>query len=100
MTSAVILVPDIEGKYLFAAQCLDYCAARGYDVAGMIVGDWSAVVDVVRARSIAVVVVARGEHLNPDREPRIEVATPGGGRDVATSQDRRRTGRRRPRRLT
>lgn len=101
MPSAVIFVPYGQGKLRYGSQCLTYCSVRGYDVVGVVVGDWSAVVDVVIRGRAGVVVVARVQHLDPNREPRVEVAIlDPRPRDVATARDRRRAGQRRPRRLT
>lgn len=81
MTTAVIFVPaalahvaHVAHVAAYAAQCLDYCAVRGYEVAGVITTDWPAVVKVLTGGTASVVVVARPDHLDPLREPRIEVA--------------------------
>jgi hypothetical protein len=76
VTIAVIFVPahDIAE---FGKQCMDYCAARGYEVAGVIRGDWNAAISMTRASSATVVVIASWDHLDPDRKPRVEVAAPG-----------------------
>lgn len=72
MTTAVVFVPA-TAIVPFAKQCLDYCAARGYEIAGVIRGDWAAVARMLITGAASIVVVARREHLDPDREPRVEV---------------------------
>lgn len=73
MTTAVIFVPN--GQYeLYASLCLNYCVAKGYEIGGVIQGDWEAVVRTISAGIATVVVVARPEHINPAWEPRIEIA--------------------------
>lgn len=72
MTIAVVFVPAAHIAP-YAKQCLDYCAVRGYDIAGVVRDDWAAVVAMMADHSAAVVVVARREHLDPHREPRLEV---------------------------
>ena len=71
-TVAVVFVPDAK-VVPYAKLCLDYCARRGYDIAGVIRGDWPAVAAMLATKAVGVVVVARREHLEPDREPRVEV---------------------------
>ncbi|WP_433292454.1 hypothetical protein ACQP2F_28045 [Actinoplanes sp. CA-030573] len=72
MTNAVIFVqPDkFEAN---AARCLDYCAARRYEVAGLVCGDWEAALQMLRDGLAGVIVVSSAAQLDPDREPRIEV---------------------------
>lgn len=72
MTTAVIFVPATHFE-LYASQCLTYCAARGYEVAGIVTGTWSSAISVLASRTATVLVVARAEHLDPDREPRLEI---------------------------
>lgn len=65
---AIIYVPhddDIEQSTL---ACLEYAAARGYQVEGVIVGRWHDALE----GTADVVVVARPEHAR-DATPRIEV---------------------------
>jgi hypothetical protein len=72
VTNAVIFVqPDkFEAS---AARCLDYCAARRYDVAGLVCGDWAAALQMLKDGLAGVIVVASTAQLDPEREPRIEV---------------------------
>lgn len=74
MTLAVVFIPAAVHLATYAAQCLDYCANRGYEVCGIVTEDWPSVVKLVGAQAATVVVVARAEHLDPEREPRIEIA--------------------------
>lgn len=93
MTTAVIFIPAGR-NHLYADQCYDYCTARGYRVAGVVTGDWDAVLEMLRNHSADVVVVARADHLDPNREPRVEVVGDGGPVPQDHSPERRR-----PRRL-
>lgn len=72
MTSAIILVPRVLHVARYADQCLTYCAARGYSVTG-VVTDWAAAADMFRNGAADITVVARTEHLDPYRKPRLEV---------------------------
>jgi hypothetical protein len=75
VTNAVIYIPAAAAHLaVYADQCLAHCAARGYDVAGIVNTGWAAVVAVLASRAAQVVVVARPDHLDPDRVPRIEIA--------------------------
>lgn len=82
MTIAVIFVPAAHVA-IYAAQCLDYCAARGYEVAGVVAGDWAAAAAMLIHRTAGIIVVARPDHLDPDREPRVEVVDVPSGPPVA-----------------
>lgn len=72
MTTAVIFVPHDDHIAIHVSQCLAYCAAKEYEVTG-ISTDWASVVATLTSRAAGVVVVARPDHLDPQREPRIEV---------------------------
>jgi hypothetical protein len=72
VTIAVVFVPAAHIAP-YAKQCLDYCAARGYDIAGVVRDDWTAAVAMMANHSASVIVVARREHLDPHREPRLEI---------------------------
>lgn len=96
MTTAVVFVP--AGHVIpYAAQCLNYCAAKGYTVAGVVTGNWAAVGAMLLERAAAVVVVARPEHLEPDREPRLEIAFPA--EDARADLPQLPSRRRRPHRI-
>lgn len=86
MTIAVIFIPAALQVAEHASQCLAYCAARGYRVAGVVHTDWAAVMAVLTAQAAEVVVVADSEHLDPERTPRIEVVA-----NAATSRYESRT---------
>lgn len=97
MTTAVIFVPDHLVEQ-FAPQCLAYCTARGYTIAGVIQGDWQAALAMLADELATVIVVARRDHLPADGGPRIEVAS----ETTATREPNQRPDsprRRRPRRL-
>jgi hypothetical protein len=72
VTTAVIYLPDGLDPQA-SSRCLDYCAARKYDVAGVVLGNWEAAATMLCDRLAGVLVVDRPDHLAPDREPRIEV---------------------------
>jgi hypothetical protein len=77
VTIAVIFIPAVHQFATYADQCLAYCAHRGYEVAGVVTGDWAAAAAMLIGRTAGVLVVARPDHLDPDREPRIEVVDQG-----------------------
>ena len=72
MIKAVIFIPETDFE-THAATCLDYCAERGYEVAGIISGNWVAAAAMLRDGAAHILIVACDEHLDPDRRPRIEV---------------------------
>ncbi len=74
MISAVIFTPFIHAGQI--AQCLDYCARHGYEVLGVVTGDWKAAA-AAAVDATAVLVVPRPDNLDPDRLPRTEVAATG-----------------------
>lgn len=92
MTVAVIFVPA-EHVATYATMCLDYCTARGYEVAGLVTTNWDAAAAMLIARTADILVVARHDHLDPAREPRIEVVAetpPDGARPDHDADDRHR----------
>ena len=74
LTSAVIFVPAVGQLAPHASRCADHCKARGYDIVGVVTGDWPAVLSMLRNGTAAVCVVSRRDHLAPTAEPRIEIA--------------------------
>lgn len=70
---AVIFVPQIYQVAQYAATCLEHCARHGYEVVGLVHGDWKAAAEMLYGGSVAVLVVARPDHLDPGRLPRVEV---------------------------
>lgn len=98
VTTAVVFVPD----HLFdqhAPECLAYCTACGYEIAGVIQGDWRAALAMLADGLATVIVVARRDHLPPDGGPRIEVASEHATPARAPDQHRDSARRRRPNRL-
>jgi hypothetical protein len=92
---AVIFIPASDLQR-WAAICLDYCAARKYELAGIVLvdqGGWEAVVDMLHRGVAQIVVVARREHLPRGRVPRIEVTAEAGQDDPHLPATRRRTRR-------
>ncbi|GAA0498337.1 hypothetical protein Ade02nite_91510 [Paractinoplanes deccanensis] len=72
MVNAVIYVrPENYGAS--ASRCLEHCAARRYNVVGLIQGDWPAASRMLDQGLASVVVVSSAEQLDPHLEPRIEV---------------------------
>ena len=69
--NAVIYVRP-ENYSASAARCLDYCAARQYDVVGLIPGDWEAAMRMLREGVAQVVVVSSAEQVEP--QPGVEIA--------------------------
>lgn len=78
MILAVIFVPGGPLDPEFVTQCLAHCSRRGYEVTGLVRGDWPAAFQMLADRVATVVVFARREHLDADREPRVEFV----GRDT------------------
>lgn len=81
MTTAIVAVIFIPIALLSAddytdalARCNAYCARCEYTVIG-IARTWEEVEEAYARREIGVLVVDRLDHLDPNREPRIEVAT-------------------------
>jgi hypothetical protein len=72
MTNAVIFVQQDRFE-VSAARCLDYCAARRYDVAGLVTGDWQAALQMLEDGLAGVIVVSSASQLGSASEPRIEV---------------------------
>jgi hypothetical protein len=70
--NAVVFIPA-EHLAQHLGQCLTYCEAKGYKLAGVVRDDWCAVARMVAGGIVGVVVVARADHLDPGREPRLEV---------------------------
>jgi hypothetical protein len=95
---AVIYVPTAllsTDAYTDAlARCHAYCTRCGYTVIG-IARTWEEVEEAYARRDIGVLVVDRHDHLDPNREPRIEVVA--ATEHVAVDPLARRSRRRRPR---
>ena len=73
MVNAVIYVRP-ENYSASAARCLDYCAARRYNVVGLIPGDWDAAMRMLHEGVASVVVVSSSEQVELQGEPGVEVA--------------------------
>lgn len=71
--TAIAYVPhdDIEQSTL---ACLAHADRRGYQVQGVIVGNWEDALSMALEGLVDVVVVARREHLPPEVLPRVEFA--------------------------
>lgn len=77
MTEAIIYVPA-DDVTPHAARCLQYCTERGYVVIGIVRGDWAAAAQLLNGGAVGVCVVARADHLDPKRQPRVEIAGENG----------------------
>lgn len=73
MTSAIVFVLT---KHLEtdAGLCIDYCAARGYDLAALVRDDWAAALSALHIGVASILVVANVDHLDDSCTPRMEVA--------------------------
>lgn len=74
MTRAVIYVPQLYEVARYVATCMEHCARHGYDVTGVVHGNWPAAAAMLNGGTVSVLVIARPDHLAPDRQPRVEVA--------------------------
>ncbi|MFG1990708.1 hypothetical protein ACGFJ7_12110 [Actinoplanes sp. NPDC048988] len=61
-----------ENYGVSASRCLEHCAARRYNVVGLIQGDWAAAARMLDEGLAGVVVVSSAEQLNPHLEPHLE----------------------------
>lgn len=89
MTIAVVFVPTAH-VIPFAKQCLDYCAGRGYEIAGVVRDDWPAAFAMMATGLVDVIVVARREHLDPNRTPRVEILAEVDGESRPSNLSNRR----------
>jgi hypothetical protein len=69
---AIAFLPSGPIDDVFANQCIAHCAHRGYEVAGLVRGDWPTALSMLAAGLATVVVFARQEHLDAEWEPRVE----------------------------
>lgn len=77
LTQAIIYVPGSPETVRWLDQCVRYCTGVGYVIAAIVMDDqdgrrWADVIAMV-AEGVQVVVVARADHLPPQRPGRIEV---------------------------
>lgn len=74
MSKAVIYVP--AGDYLQAAtECLDALDVAGYELEGIVRGNWPTAEAMLLDGRVDVVLVADRAHLPVDRTPRVEEVT-------------------------
>jgi hypothetical protein len=72
VTKAIIFVPD--GQFdPHASRCMQYCQQRGYEVEGVVRGDWEAAAGLLMDGAVHALVVSDPRHLDPHRRPRVEV---------------------------
>jgi hypothetical protein len=72
MTTAVIFVQQ-DRFDVSAARCLDYCAARRYEVAGLVTADWQAALQMLADGLASVIVVSSAAQIDVVNEPRVEI---------------------------
>jgi hypothetical protein len=88
---AVILAPAGPEHDLWTAQCARFCADYGCEVIA-VTPRWADAVAMIESRSADLIVVAKEEHLDPNRMPRLVVVE-----QAAPRQRGRRGNPRRPR---
>lgn len=76
MPHAIIFVLS---QYLLpdADRCIRHCLAHGYFVVGVVKDNWGQAMEYLHDGTATVLVVADPRHLDPNREPRIEVVAEG-----------------------
>lgn len=72
MTRAIIYVPAGEFDP-HATRCINYAEDRGYELVGIVRDNWPAALKMAQDGDAPVVIVSEDSHLDPEREPRIEV---------------------------
>lgn len=89
---AVIFIPNPDAIEA-GARCLETAEAEGLKVLGVIVGDWDAVVAMLRDGTVTVVVADSRTDLPADREPHLlivaEQPAPGPGPHRRTARTTR-----------
>lgn len=76
---AVIYLPDGPDLQRWQHRCMEHLEAHGYELVSVVIDDtggarWASVSTLLLAGRADVVVIARRDHLPPDRLPRFEVA--------------------------
>jgi sugar phosphate isomerase/epimerase len=74
VVTAIVFIPKAH-LAAYTGACLEYCAARGYEVAGIVSSTWLATLAIRLGGNADVIVVARPDHIDPAQELRVEVAT-------------------------
>lgn len=85
MTRAIVYVPADDPDHIHAARCTAYAEQCGYELTGLVRGDWPAVEQMLGNGETSVVLVSEEGHLPPKRKPRIEVVANA----IATRWERR-----------
>ena len=66
MTTIAIIYIPAHAYHAYADQCLDYCDARGYQLAGVVCGNWHAAVTMLATSAVDVLILARPEQLEAE----------------------------------
>lgn len=74
MITAVIFV-SADAPQSHVDRCLNHCITHGYEVTTVVRGDWNEVIRITQNGEAGVTVIARWDHLDPERLPRVEQAT-------------------------
>lgn len=71
MINAVVFVLT---QYLArdADRCIQHCITNGYAMIGLIKDDWKAALALAVEGKASVIVAASPDHVDPEREPRVE----------------------------
>lgn len=94
---AVIVVPKDEDSDQWVRFCMSWCEEEGIPVARVIVGrGWRAAVEMTLDGRAEIVVVAKNDHLSPDRVPQLRVVEVERAKKAESRRRRRPGWRRRP----
>lgn len=74
MITAVIFV-SADAPQSHVDRCLNHCITHAYEITTVVRGDWNEVTRMRASGEAQVVVIARWDHLDPERLPRVELAT-------------------------
>jgi hypothetical protein len=72
VTRAIVFVPSDDFDP-HATRCVAYAEERHYELVGVVRDDWNAVLRLIGDGQVGVVVVSDEAHLDPERQPRVEV---------------------------
>jgi hypothetical protein len=94
----VVYIPAADAEQALA-ECLEYAGREHpeWGLAGVVTGDWAAVVAMLGGGQAEVVVIAQRSHLPVDRIPRVIAVEEQLSAPVPAARDSRRPAGRRPR---